>query len=122
MRRSLVVEGEALAPMTDLDDASREIEHPGGTGGAARLPPAGQDGGRQGVLREQMQRIGQQQLLMLLLVLRPELDKQLDRRRWVRQQTGDRRVHMLAIGGHRAVDGRVSNPRLGLGCRAPTAS
>ena len=77
MARPLAVEAEPLAVMSDLDHAAIEFAVRGrrAVGPADRQRPRIPVGRTQGVLRKQMQDVGQQQFLMLLLVIAAEFDQ-----------------------------------------------
>jgi hypothetical protein len=70
-------------------------------------------GGRQRIARERVQQVGQQQLLMLLLVLQAELDERRRVRRRVAQQRRDARVDVGAPGTHLGERGPRHQPALG---------
>ena len=84
--------------------------------GARRLLPIRQHGGRQWVLRERVQHVGQQKFLMLLLVLQAKFDQRRGIVADVRHQPRHRSIDMRTIRAPRArFDGRVSRPRIGRG-------
>ena len=74
--RRLVVPGEALAVVADLANAAGIVD-PAWLGrlGRSRARPAGAIGRPQRIGREQRQDVGQQQLLVLLLVVDADLDQ-----------------------------------------------
>src|SRR5690606_1827091 len=72
--RSLVVEGEAVGARADLDDASL-VRDPGPAAGrAARGRGLGDAARSEHVARERELEVGEEQLLVLLLVLEAELE------------------------------------------------
>jgi hypothetical protein len=73
VQRQLVVEGEAVAAVADLDQPTLDVDpaHPVGVGD--RAPGAGV-GGLERVEREHVLDVHQQQLLVLLLVVEAQLD------------------------------------------------
>ncbi len=100
MPRALAIEGEAPAVVSDLHDAA--IERPIGRGRAVGFADRDRAGVLVGrahwVLREQVQNIGQHQLLMLLFVITAELDQLSDgRRKIILHQRRHRAVDMVAI-------------------------
>ena len=101
MPRAFAVERETLPVVTDLggtgttlDPAHRLRRHarPSGLGGPQR--------GRERVLREQMQQIGDEQFLVLLLVMRAELDQILRRFGQIVPRRHDRAIDMCAVCSH----------------------
>ena len=70
-----------------------------GAGRGFRFAPVRQHRGCQGVLGERVQHVGQQQLLVLLLMLQAELHEACRGVREVVQQTQHRGVDMRTIGG-----------------------
>ena len=81
MARRLVVEREARAVVADLDQpppATRSSRAPARRAFAARVRRA-QYAGFSGLQREQVLDVGEDQLLVLLLVLQPELDQRVVR-------------------------------------------
>ena len=103
MRRAFVVEAIALAGPADAVDAGREL---GETAARSRLRlvPIRIIGGRDRILREGVQNVGEDQFLMLLLVVQADLQdaQHLGEVRLVGtcQQTLHRLVDMVPIGGH----------------------
>ena len=103
-------------PAIAIDEARR-------TRRARRFLPIRQHGRRKRILREGMQHVGQQQLLMLLLVLQAELDNPAaSLRHALAAAAASRHRHARGNAPTRSAEGRVSSPRLGRGCRGPTAS
>jgi hypothetical protein len=74
MGRAFVVEGEALARKADAVNAGRQIDEFARCGSRMRRLPVGIIGRRRRVLREGMQNVGEDQLLMLLLVMEADLE------------------------------------------------
>ncbi len=76
VRRPLVVERERVAVVPDASDAGRPFDE---ARGRRRRPPLERRGrairGSQRILPEVMLQVGQQQLLVLLLVMQSELDE-----------------------------------------------
>ncbi len=100
--RAFVVEGEAFVGMADVGQTSGKT-HPAHRlrvlrcgHGAGRGAGHGAIRGVQRVLRKQMQQIGEQQFLMLLLVVQPKFEQ----RSWsgLARQTLQRRIDMSAKG------------------------
>ena len=101
MPRSLAIEGEARAVVPDLHHAAIELK-------VARRRAVGlRDRDRAGilvgraqrVLREQVKDVGEQKLLMLLLVVAAELDQIRDGgRKIILHERRHRAVDMVAIG------------------------
>ena len=119
MARPLAVEAEALAVVSDLHHAA--IEFQVRRRRAVRLADRNRAGilvgGTQRVLREQVQDIGEQQFLMLLLVVASEFDQLGDGRpEIILHQRRHRAIDMIAIGGDRlecgACDHAASRTRL----------
>src|SRR5439155_6459365 len=103
MRRTLVVETVSSALETDAMDAGRQGDKSGRARGARR-PPLTRIDGRHGILRKSVQDVGEQKLLMLLLVMQPDLEntqhfRQLRVLRAL-EQSLDGRVDMGAEGGN----------------------
>ena len=104
MPRPFAIEGEAFAVVSDLHHAAIEfaVRRRRAVGLADRNRAGILVGRTQRVLREQMQDVGQQQFLMLLLVIAAELDQPGDgRRKIILHQRRHRAVDMVAIGGDR---------------------
>ena len=109
MPRQLVVETEAAAGVADLGEPAGEFA---GTRAARRAalaagPGAARISRLQRIAREQVLDVGEQQLLMLLLVMQADRDDllQLRRQRVALQQALHLLVHVRAIGPH-LFDGR----------------
>ena len=121
--RPFVIKLKRVAGAADRGDAAMVGDETGGPGSLRGLVPAWDGRGQQRVLREGVQDVGDQQFLVLLLVVQAELDERGGGRRRGRQVIRHRRVDMArgsaVTGGPR---GRVSRPRCGRGWRAPTAS
>ena len=100
MRRLLVIEAKAVAVVPDRLDAG---ERGGGDGAFARPRPLPIRivGRMRRVERKRVQNVGQQQLLMLLLVIEPDLDDRNEPAEIARgfDQRRHRLVDMGAIGG-----------------------
>ena len=121
MARTLIVIGEALAVMADLEDAAVEAD----PRERRRIAPADAGVGLavSGLERlggEQAQNVGEQKLLMLLLVIDAELD-QLRRLRAERgvAQPLERRIDEVAVVAHLLRRGPGQQPALG--ARLPRA-
>src|SRR4029077_6244229 len=74
MRWPFVVEAVSSAFETDSVDARWQRGKHTGRGLRARRSPIGIVGGGHGTLRERVQDVGEQQLLMLLLVMKTDLE------------------------------------------------
>jgi len=100
--RRLVVERERRAGVARLDVAAVEPDPAGRRGrGRGRRVVAHPHRRAQRVLREQVQQVGEDQLLVLLLVVQAQLDQVAGRGGQPRaQQVGHRLVDMLAVGAH----------------------
>ena len=102
MRRLLVVEAETVAGVTDLIDAGLETDKLTRAGPPHRRLPTLVVSGAGRILRERMQDVGQNQLLMLLLVMQTDLDDRDDffQQRFVGafDQHSHRAIDMRAIG------------------------
>lgn len=103
--RPFAVEHErgAVVGPADLHWAAAEVGPAGRVGRVTdgRGRPGGGIGRAQRVLREQVQHVGQQQLLVLLFVVQAQRDEPPDRlRNAARQQALHGRVHMGAVGEH----------------------
>ena len=102
-RGRLVVETEPLPFMTDRMNARGNVNEPARTLCRARRLPGGVVDRIGRVLREGVQDIGEQQFLVLLLVMQADLQNREDarrvRRRHLLDQPLDRRIDMGAIAG-----------------------
>ncbi|MCY1362233.1 hypothetical protein D9M69_489380 [compost metagenome] len=101
--RPLAVKGKALAAMADLDHAAVEADPVGRRArvGDHRLGQLRRKGRPQRILREQVQDVGQQQFLVLLLMLQAERDQRSLRvGLGAAKQRHHRLVHGLAVGQH----------------------
>src|SRR5213078_2246195 len=113
MRRTLVVETVSSALETDAMDAGRQ-GYKSGRARGARRPPLTRIDGRHGILRKSVQDVGEQKLLMLLLVMQPDLEnpqhfRQLRVLRAL-EQSLDARVDMGAEGGNAFAVGPREEP------------
>src|SRR5439155_24853187 len=103
MRRTLIVETVSNALETDAMDPGRQ-RGKSGRARAPRRPPLSRVDGTQRILRKSVQDVGEQKLLMLLLVMQPDLEnpqhfRQLRVLRAL-EQSLDGRVDMGAEGGN----------------------
>src|SRR5947207_12282086 len=103
MRRTLVIETVSSALETDAMDPGRQRDK-SGRARAPRRPPLSRVDRSQRVLRKSVQDVGEQKLLMLLLVMQPDLEntqhfRQLRVLRAL-EQSLDGRVDMGAEGGN----------------------
>ena len=74
VRRPLVVEAVSRRPEADRVDAGRQLGKSVGAGCARRRLPVRRRSRRDRILREGMQDVGEDQLLVLLLVMQPDLE------------------------------------------------
>ncbi len=109
--RAFIVEGKAVAIMTDGDNAAR-MRDPFERGRAPHLArPRGRISGQQRIGEKRMLDIGQDQFLMLLLMMEAERDQR-RKRVIVREQIGHRDIDMMAIGHDLRSRGARQQPAL----------
>ena len=103
--RRLVIEGERVGGAgAQSGDAAFHVDHAGGASYPLWLHPVRQASGCEGVLREGMEDVGDQQFLVLLLMLQAEFDQVGCFCRQIVERSQHRAVHCLAVGADR---GRV---------------
>ncbi len=95
MRRAFIVEAIALPGKTYLVDTGRQLRE-SSRGGSRRRAPGGVVAGSRRILRERVQDVGEQKLLMLLLVMQADLE-----------DADHLRKIGLSCGGEQALDRRV---------------
>ncbi len=101
MARALAVEGEAVTVMPDLDDAPRLLQPADRAGHRDRHLGRGRIQRRlQRVLRQEVQHVRDQQLLVLLLVMAAQLDQRQRRLRQVRQRVDQRGIDVRPVRPH----------------------
>ena len=86
MARHLIVEAEPVTGMADPDQAAGMRDEPGRTRRMIRRLPARQHGRGEGILRKSVQHVGDQEFLVLLLVLQAKLGNPRNAIRRRRQQ------------------------------------
>src|SRR4029077_4539256 len=96
--RRLVVEAKARAVVTDPYQSAFTIDEARGTRSAHRFLPLRQHRRGEGILREGVEHVGQQKLLMLFLMLQAKFD-QLGCRTWCAiEKLHHRSIDMFAVG------------------------
>src|SRR5580658_7029070 len=91
MRRHFVIEAKSVAVMADTDDTSAETNEPSRTVLAGRLVPARHQSGRQRIPGKRVEHVGDQQFLMLLLMMKPKFHET-QRFLWRARQKPEHRV------------------------------
>ena len=120
--RRLVVERERRAAMSDLGDAAFEAL-PAERGGSSPSPSPSPPSDRltrtvrrqERIFRQEMLHVGEDQLLMLLFVVPPELERRRDCRRGVRErfEVGEPLIDRRAVGDDLFRGGPRHEPALG---------
>ena len=105
--------------MADLGDAFGQVDPAHRPARRRGLAPATVIGRQQRVFGQRMQDVGQQQLLVLLLMLQAELDQRRDLGRGLGQQPRHRGIDMGAIGADRGAVGPRQHPPLRPGMPRP---
>src|SRR3954451_8245124 len=98
VRRHLVIEAEPCAVMADTRQPSFAGDKASRNWGGLWFPPVRQHGRRKRILRERVQHISEQKLLMLLLMLQAQFDQREGLVGHALEQLHHRRIDMTAVG------------------------